>query len=468
MTRKRYSRWLISATILLLSGWLGVAAWFVFQTFLPSTEKNPPSLPPAPPATPKNGAPGKEAVGAHFLGVASCATQACHHANGPTGAMGSEYSTWMAHDKHARAFRVLQDERSQRIEANLKNLGDRREAHPEKNSLCLSCHVGPEGLAATHRPRFSLADGVGCENCHGGAEKWLEPHVKWSGLPPEERKRQYDDHKMTWLRDPATRIKVCVPCHVGVPGQEVDHDLIAAGHPRLNFEFSAYQAATPRHWPVRQDRPPIGEARAWAVGQVVCARAALDLLAGHARTPGRAWPEFSDFNCFACHHGLQGPKVRPPEGRVGEAGFLRWNDWYVAALPRALALRKPKMQVNALAELRKEISKRAPQPSKFADLARSAATELDAWLAEADRGSFDDPESLQQMLTALREDGKGPAPSWESATQRYLGMNALLRTLEELRPAQSQAQFRTYLQELGRNLQFPPGFDSPRDFVPKD
>ena len=52
----------------------------------------------------------------------------------------------------------------------------------------------------------------------------------------------------------AERAKVCTRCHVGrrspdgLLTQEVNHDLIAAGHPRLNFEFAAYQENLPVHW----------------------------------------------------------------------------------------------------------------------------------------------------------------------------------------------------------------------------
>src|SRR5438067_10118118 len=33
-------------------------------------------------------------------GVASCASMACHHGNGPKGAWRSEYTTWVTYDPH--------------------------------------------------------------------------------------------------------------------------------------------------------------------------------------------------------------------------------------------------------------------------------------------------------------------------------------------------------------------------------
>ena len=57
-------------------------------------------------------------------------------------------------------------------------------------------------------------------------------------------------------------------------------DLIAAGHPRLDFEFSAYHANLPKHWDRTQDKSRNQEslkARLWVAGQVASAEAAAQL-----------------------------------------------------------------------------------------------------------------------------------------------------------------------------------------------
>src|SRR5690349_1061715 len=43
----------------------------------------------------------------HFQGAGSCSAAACHNDMGPRGARGSEYTTWVIHDRHARAWSVL-------------------------------------------------------------------------------------------------------------------------------------------------------------------------------------------------------------------------------------------------------------------------------------------------------------------------------------------------------------------------
>src|SRR5207253_2017930 len=96
-------------------------------------------------------------------------------------------------------------------------------------------------------------------------------------------------------------------CHVGGPSEDgrpprdVDHDLIAAGHPRLEFEFSGSLANLPAHWSEKgRNAAPDFPARAWAIGQVASAGAALELLGDRARAAeqqsGR-WPEFSEYDC---------------------------------------------------------------------------------------------------------------------------------------------------------------------------
>src|SRR5205807_4323806 len=105
------------------------------------------------------------------------------------------------------------------------------------------------------------------------------------------------------------RARACATCHVGAPGREVNHDLIAVGHPRLRFDFGAAHTRLPQHWDRRKDlqRYPDLEARAGAVGQVVSARAALELLVFQAddsvaKKNPPPWPEFAAYDCAACHH----------------------------------------------------------------------------------------------------------------------------------------------------------------------
>src|SRR5262245_54719792 len=247
--------------------------------------------PPAPPAPAK------------FLGAASCSASACHGGSGPRGARLSEYTTWIAHDPHARAYDSLLEEPSLAI---AKRLGIPA-AHQE--TLCLKCHALPEYQPGAMTPRFRVEDGVGCESCHGPAQRWVNEHYRqsWRAKPTAEKTAL----GMRDTKSLAARAQACVRCHVGSPGMDVNHDLIAAGHPPLRFEFAAFHANQPRHWDHAKDRSmPDFEARAWSVGQVVSAEAACHLLAERAGNAHRHWPEFGESDCAACHHKLSATSRR--------------------------------------------------------------------------------------------------------------------------------------------------------------
>src|SRR5205823_4821454 len=156
--------------------------------------------------------------------------------------------------------------------------------------------------------------------------------------------------------------RMCVDCHVGKPGSDVNHDLIAAGHPWLKFEFSAFHAHYPKHWDDAKDRDPAKdprggkdfELRAWAAGQLVSAEAALNLLAERADEEKKhPWPEFAEYDCFACHHDLKAKSSHQQryleQAGNKKPGELVWGDWYLS-VPKALAEREPQRQKQLLDE----------------------------------------------------------------------------------------------------------------------
>ena len=66
------------------------------------------------------------------------------------------------------------------------------------------------------------------------------------------------------LRNLYVRANGCVACH-----QNIDNDLLKAGHPTLVFELDSQSINEPKHW--RDDDPWIGM-RAWLTGQAVALR----------------------------------------------------------------------------------------------------------------------------------------------------------------------------------------------------
>src|SRR5262249_38047400 len=185
-------------------------------------------------------------------------------------------------------------------------------------------------------------------------------------------------------RDLRTRAEVCVRCHVGEREMDVNHDLIAAGHPRLRFEYGAYLANYHfRHWKERDDtaRNADHEARAWMIGQLVSARKALELLSYRAAKSGKPWPEFAEYNCAACHHNLTGKDESRSRG-AGRlpVGALPWGTWYQPIVPILAARLTPERELAALERLPGLMSKRLPDRSAVAREARAGAGALEECL----------------------------------------------------------------------------------------
>lgn len=395
-------------------------------------------------------------------GAGSCASASCHNADSGTAFRGREYALALERDgtrvkdRHAQAYAVLFDARSVKIEQNLRRLDSAQEAHPENNVLCLRCHVVPGIERRTSRVadglrQFRLEDGVSCEACHGPAEHWLSEHFQpaWTTLSsPERRARGMMD-----MRAMEERVHLCIDCHVGAPGMDVNHDLIAAGHPRLNFEFSSFHFLLHKHWDHAADlrRSPDFETRGWALGQLAAATASLELLADRAASAGRGpWPEFGEYDCYACHHDL---KAQPRPTAERPLAILRWNDWYYAQLRSALAILDPGKDAEvaaSLGRLRTEMETNRPRPEQAATEARRAASIL--------RAALDHAETATPALPAaelVRRASADNTQSWDSAAQTYLALAALGRGGQPLAGV---------VEPLRQPLRFPDCYDSPRDF----
>jgi hypothetical protein len=363
----------------------------------------------------------------------------------------------------------LLNDRSKRIEKNYRGLATLKESHAEKDLTCLRCHA-TDAQAAAKGVATASDDGVSCERCHGPAEKWLGEHY----LRGWEEKSIAEKAALGFFptKDLVLRGRLCADCHVGSAGQDVDHDLIAAGHPRLNFEYAAYMAMLPAHWSRREERTrhPDLEARVWAIGQVVSAQMALELLAHRAATAAKPWPEFAEYDCYACHHDLKQPSPRQKRG-YGDAlpGSFPLSQWYYGMLPSALEAQPGGQDAKeiqaALAGLRKEMAN--PDRKRVAERALAAAQRLNQPLArweQADPTALLDPRRLFDRV--LRGEPKDLDANWDGATQDYLALAALHQAMRDLGPVPNEAQRRQVLLGLAERLQFLPGQDSPGDFDP--
>jgi hypothetical protein len=411
-----------------------------------------------------------DATRSKLVGSSSCAGRACHGAIEPLGGAvrQNEFTTWISHDRHADASRVLGTERSKRIVAKLNRLADWKTARPQAEAVCLSCHVYPAINTTSRLSRggddaafIRDSDGVGCESCHGPASEWLHAHAlpDWRKKSPEE-KAQLGMHQLATARE---RAEVCVTCHVGSATADMNHDLIAAGHPRLNFEYSAYFANMPRHWAPRP-AAPASEAQAWAVGQAVTAQAALNLLAARA-TPGHPWPEFAQYDCFACHHDLHADSWRRTRDTKDRApGSLVPETWYLS-LPRAMAkTRNVPGLVTSLDALAVDLVKPWGDRAKVAQDARQAADLCSGLLREVEKPPANEAE-FRHWLAELAAELQRRGLSWDEAGQLYLALAALEGAYD---PEGRDRKVHEAVAGLYKDLTFPSSQDSPGEDASKE
>lgn len=430
-------------------------------------------------------------------GVGSCTATACHGGRtegNPT--WRSAYTVWVNQDPHAKAYSVLHSDRSINMVRQLRGLEEDTRAEPWKEQSCLACH----SLAASGKMTAGLfGDGVSCEACHGPAEDWLAEHVteRWEGLTAEQKGRR----GMNDTGDLATRAQLCAGCHVGAaasdgrPPRDVNHDLIAAGHPRLNFEFTAYLQNMPPHWDESADRqrrrytaedksPTYDnfEARAWAIGQAATAGAALELLASRASAAQASsddkddghrapWPEFSELACFDCHHDLQDSKSRQEKVAQGSGsnGLYDWGTWHY---PLMEMLANGRLGVSGeldLLAVRSEMSAVSPDANRVASLAVQAREEVARFAAEL--AGQDYAERLDAMLNgvvdAWHADLDGYPHDWDRMAQYYLACVALHNGAVERRGGMVSSDDRSVqaiLLEIRQGLKFPERANSPGDF----
>jgi hypothetical protein len=258
------------------------------------------------------------------LGTVNCANSLCHGSITPwheSPVLRNEYVTWSRLDKHARAYRVLHNERSRTI---VRNLGLPTPAHETK--LCLDCHAHnvPE---AQRGERFNLSDGVTCEACHGPAERWIQSHVE-----PGASHAGNLDQGLYPTSDADSRAKLCLSCHWGNQDKLVNHRLMGAGHPRMSFELETFTAIAPAHFRVDADylarKPAVDGVKVWAIGQALAVQEMMDLLVDPKRGRDGLFPELVLFDCHACHHPMSQAKWQP-RGQFGAhagPGTVRLND----------------------------------------------------------------------------------------------------------------------------------------------
>ena len=370
--------------------------------------------------------------------ITGCMTTACHGSNVPDAKNWQRAGKiWFDTDPHARAYTSLLTETSAKMVSRLakKELKPTSDEYREVlNAKCISCHSN-ENVSESQRVL-----GADCQVCHGNADAWGSEHYssEWKSLG----KKRFDGTERINVESIAGRAKVCASCHVGELNRktghrsgrdrELDHRLMAAGHPPMYFEFESYLRRYPVHWDTQDESVALGSKlgmERWRVGKISTAIAKLNLLVARAerstsKSPHAAdWPELTEYSCTSCHHSLVQPSWRRTRGSNTNT-LANWDDWTVSQLDCAVRDQSTEELNFQLGRLKKSVEHIMPEPMQVALFAGS----LKAWLElELNHVSSPTENSAEVMLLKLksRMASVDSLQSWESATQWYLATRVL-------------------------------------------
>lgn len=358
-------------------------------------------------------------IAAHkHLGVASCASSVCHGATQAfkeSNVMQNEFALWQEFDPHAtKAYQALTGAEGQAIARKL-GLGDATTA-----KVCLDCHA--DNVPADKRgEKFQIADGVGCEACHGGSELWISSHAEKSATHADNLAKG-----LYATEDPVKRAELCLSCHMGTPDRMITHRIMGAGHPRLAFELDTFTWLNP-HYQIDDDyiarKGDWNGVRDWAVGQGVAAANLLDVLLDERAGFQGIFPELVLFDCHACHKPMSAGKWAPRQGTGLGPGAVRLNDSNLvmfrlvlsvvdkAASERVLAqsralhqstLRDRAATLGAARALRDTLRAELPKVSAFDFGEATLSPILASVLTDAERGEFRDFAAAEQAAMAVQ------------------------------------------------------------------
>jgi hypothetical protein len=364
------------------------------------------------------------------MGVATCATSQCHGSAVPrdvSGVLQNEYVTWTQSDPHSKAYEVLSNDLSQRIAARL-GIGRAREAE-----ICLDCHA--DNVAANKRgKKFQIADGVGCEACHGGAENWLSTHYD----TPTATNAANIASGMFPGNETEARAELCLSCHLGTRSKFATHRIMAAGHPRLAFELDTFTelwrtAGRQPHYRVdadyRERKNHAGHSYTWAAGLLAEARARLGLIASGRFDAGGLFPELAFYDCHSCHRTMKKVQWRalPRHGGAGPGAPFINDGTFVMALALARSI-----QPEVAAELEAALSNLHVASSKSAEDIRAAASKLNVVLNRMQLSPAKIRSGERAILEAILEMGaEGNYLDYVSAEQAFMAVQMLAIELDD-------------------------------------
>jgi hypothetical protein len=357
------------------------------------------------------------------MGVTSCASSVCHGAVTPSktyDVLLNEYVTWSHDDAHSKAFNVLRSMKSRGIASKL-GIGD-----PASAKECLDCHT--DNVPQQQRgEKFSLADGIGCEACHGGSEYWLATHTS--------KRASYRENVAKGMfptADLRQRANLCLSCHYGTPEKFATHRMMAAGHPRLSFEMDTFLALQPPHYRVDDDykrrKPTYTSTQNWSYGQLAAALREMETLQGPRLNNNAAFPELALFNCYGCHMSSMRRtdwSHRLLEGGA-EAGSVPISDGSLIMAWIITRQLDPQSAPGLLRLSRSLLAASAADRSQIVERSREVGASLRRLSDEAAVRTWKPADERQLLRTLVAVGRSGEFRDYVGAEQAVMGIDGLL------------------------------------------
>jgi hypothetical protein len=358
---------------------------------------------------------------AKFESAASCASTACHGGSragigNPLANRGSEYPLWLENDPHAQSWRTLCSDASVTMLERLRVMRDGIVVDQAAFDNCLACHN-----TTTNQNHEFQAEGVGCASCHGPSEQWRADHYRVA-----REDLASSQCGMVPNKNLLARARTCAACHVGDSDRDMNHDIIAAGHPALHYEFATFHNLLPKHW--REPSSEDFESQLWLAGQIAALDASLALLEARASKSHSTstWPEFAASDCSACHQNLRIASEDYSSPAQATASLSTWNRF---GLEQLLDLDRAEGRASGPGE---ELALKVSELSQFmstggtsnrlevAQAAKSARIALDHWLQSSvgEVQAFRASRLRHLAATSMRDPSEHNR--WEFTAQAYL------------------------------------------------
>jgi hypothetical protein len=252
----------------------------------------------------------------------------------------------------------------------------------------------------------------------------------------------------------------------------MNHDIIAAGHPALYFDYNTYLKAYPKHWRAGDSSTEHGAeiaAQRWLIGQIAQSDAELELLQARLTKahPNSIWPEFSNFQCTGCHQQIttqselslpNNQGQRTAAQTFGKARVRMWNLDGLLAFDEAFGVEKNQSQ-SLLKEIDQACSAAYGSTVKLEGLAELIQNKRESNYRILSRqtnitGRLAAPIwsiEQQRRWAKLKWESLDQDPDWEQAALAYITTIAGSPS-EDVYPA---------LDRLRSTLIFPTGTQSP-------